>query len=140
MKCYSNQCLPKTHFLKFNPFPYPYTNYAANRLHTLSFTINCNLKNKGGNDLSRKILLSEASPPPLTIDNDDTVNLPASPKNKKAPFGVAKILSKKVLQILSNLPLAIAEMFAIAFLMALGMFLYSISHSVDAKSPRVYLV
>ncbi|XP_004507404.1 cytochrome c biogenesis protein CCS1, chloroplastic [Cicer arietinum] len=123
MKCYSNQCLPKTHFLKFNPFPYPYTNYAANRLHTLSFTINCNLKNKGGNDLSRKILLSEASPPPLTIDNDDTVNLPASPKNKKAPFGVAKILSKKVLQILSNLPLAIAEMFAIAFLMALGTFI-----------------
>ncbi|CAL5212342.1 unnamed protein product [Lathyrus oleraceus] len=124
---YSNHCLPKTHFLKvptFHPFfkfnPFPYTNYASNRTHTLSFTINCSLKNVGKKDLlSRKIVLSEAPPPPLTQDND----APSTSKEKKGPSGLFKKLSKRVLQILSNLPLAIGEMFTIAFLMGLGTFI-----------------
>ncbi|CAJ2679198.1 cytochrome c biogenesis protein CCS1 chloroplastic-like [Trifolium pratense] len=130
MKNYSNQCLLKTHFLKvptFHPFfkfnTYP---YASNRTQTLSFTINCNLKNKGKNLLSQKIVLSEASPPPLTQDNDDIINggnVPVSSKNKKGLYGVVNKLTKKVLQILSNLPLAIGEMFTIAFLMGLGTFI-----------------
>ncbi|GAU31687.1 hypothetical protein TSUD_63210, partial [Trifolium subterraneum] len=102
MNNYSNQCLLKTHFLKvptFHPFfkfnPYP---YASNRTHKLSFTINCNLKNKGKNLLSQKIVLSEASPPPLTQDNDDINggNVPVSSKNKKGFYGVVNKLSKKV--------------------------------------------
>ncbi|XP_058750535.1 cytochrome c biogenesis protein CCS1, chloroplastic-like [Vicia villosa] len=124
---YSNQCLPKPHFLKvptFHPFfkfnPSPYTNYASIRTHTLSFTINCNLKKVGKKDLlSQKIVLSETSPPPLTQDND----VPSKPKEKKGTDGLVKKLSKKVLQILSNLPLAIGEMFTIAFLMGLGTFI-----------------
>lgn len=123
---YSNQCLPKTHFLKlptFHPFfkfnPSPYTNYASIRAHTLSFTINCNLKKVGKKDLlSQKIVLSEASPPPLTQDND----VPSKSKEKKGTDGLVKKLSKRVLQILSNLFLAIGEMFTIAFLMGLGMY------------------
>ncbi|CAI8618516.1 unnamed protein product [Vicia faba] len=130
MMNYSYQCLPKTHFLKvstFHPFfkfnPFPYTNYAANTTHTHktpSFTINCNLKNVGKKDLlSQKIVLSEASPPPLTQDND----VPSTSKENKASNGLFKKLSKRVLQILSNLPLAIGEMFTIAFLMGLGTFI-----------------
>ncbi|KAL5053910.1 hypothetical protein RYX36_034592 [Vicia faba] len=130
MMNYSYQCLPKTHFLKvstFHPFfkfnPFPYTNYAANTTHTHktpSFTINCNLKNVGKKDLlSQKIVLSEASPPPLTQDND----IPSTSKENKASNGLFKKLSKRVLQILSNLPLAIGEMFTIAFLMGLGTFI-----------------
>lgn len=116
-----NQCLLKVP--TFHPlFKFNRTNTHNN---TLSFTINCNLKSKGKNNnlLSQKIVLSESSPPPLTQDNDDinSGNVPASSKNQKGPYGVVKKLSKKVLQILSNLPLAIGEMFTIAFLMGLGM-------------------
>lgn len=68
--------------------------------------------------LSQKIVLSEAPPPPLTQDND----APSTSKEKKGPNGLFKKLSKRVLQILSNLPLAIGEMFTIAFLMGLGMY------------------
>ncbi|WJX51522.1 copper chaperone, variant 2 [Trifolium repens] len=129
MNNYSNQCLLKTHFLKvptFNPFfkfnSYP---YASNRTQTLSFTINCNLKKNGKNLLSQKIVLSEASPPPLRQDNDEINggNVSVSSKNKKGLYGVVNKLSKKVLKILSNLPLAIGEMFTIAFLMGLGTFI-----------------
>ncbi|CAK8576563.1 unnamed protein product [Lathyrus sativus] len=127
MMNYSNQYLPRTHFLKvptFHPFfkfnPFPYTNYASNRTHALSFTINCNLKKVGKKDLlSQKIVLSEAPPPPLTQDND----VPSTSKEKKGSNGLVKKLSKRVLQILSNLPLAIGEMFTIAFLMGLGTFI-----------------
>lgn len=117
-----NQCLLKVP--TFHPlFKFNRTHYTHH--NTLSFTINCNLKNKGKNNslLSQKIVLSESSPPPLTQDNDDinNGNVPASSKNQKGPYGVVKKLSKKVLQILSNLPLAIGEMFIIAFLMGLGM-------------------
>lgn len=84
--------------------------------------------------MSQKIVLSETSPPPLA-DNDDKINggsgsgsgngngnVPVSSKNKGGLSGVAKMLSKRVLQILSNLPLAIGEMFTIAALMALGIY------------------
>ncbi|KAK4477087.1 hypothetical protein RD792_016295 [Penstemon davidsonii] len=42
------------------------------------------------------------------------------PRSKKVGSGLLKKLPKKVLSVLSNLPLAIAEMFAVAALMALG--------------------
>lgn len=117
-----NQCLLKVP--TFHPL-FKYNRIHTHHHNTFSFTISCNLKNKGKNNslLSQKIVLSESSPPPLTQDNDDinNGNVPASSKNQKGPSGVVKKLSKKVLQILSNLPLAIGEMFIIAFLMGLGM-------------------
>lgn len=119
-----NQCLLKVP--TFHPL-FKYNRIHTHHHNTFSFTISCNLKNKGKNNslLSQKIVLSESSPPPLTQDNDDinNGNVPASSKNQKGPSGVVKKLSKKVLQILSNLPLAIGEMFIIAFLMGLGTFI-----------------
>ncbi|XP_057456366.1 cytochrome c biogenesis protein CCS1, chloroplastic [Lotus japonicus] len=135
----SNPCLPNTHFLKvpnyhvsFKFKPFPHNNHGAKRAHTFSFTtISCKLKssqdikNKEGKSVSQKIVLSEASPPPLTEDDGGSGNgnVPVSSKNRGGIFWVAKRLSRKVLQILSNLPLAIGEMFVIAFLMGLGTFI-----------------
>ncbi|KAK7257921.1 hypothetical protein RIF29_32248 [Crotalaria pallida] len=144
----SNPCLPKTHFLKvptFNPFfkfqPFSFnTLIPSNRAHALPFTINCKLKssqdiknnNKGKKGVSQKIVLSEVSPPPLTENDDDDINGGSGNANENAPIrlknkggisGLAKKLSKKTLLILSNLPLAIGEMFTIAALMALGTFI-----------------
>ncbi|XP_061357744.1 cytochrome c biogenesis protein CCS1, chloroplastic [Gastrolobium bilobum] len=141
----SNPCLLKTHLIKVPNFhlffkfkPFSYNTHDAKRAHALSFTINCkktssqDIKNKG-KGVSQKIVLSEMSPPPLTEDDDDinggsgigsgSGDVPVSSKNKGGPSGMAKMLSKRVLQILSNLPLAIGEMFAIASLMALGTFI-----------------
>ncbi|TKY67527.1 Cytochrome c biogenesis protein CCS1 [Spatholobus suberectus] len=133
----SNPCLPKTHFLKvpvflrFKPFSYNTHLCAAKRTHThsLPFTINCKLKNSQdiknkGKSVSQKIVLSEASPPQLTEGDDingESGDVPKSSKKKGGGLsGVAKFLRRKTLQILSNLPLAIGEMFAVASLMALG--------------------
>lgn len=81
------------------------------------------MKNKG-KSVSQKIVLSEVSPPPLTEDGDANGesgdDVPQSSKKKEGPSGVARMLRRKTLQILSNLPLAIGEMFAVASLMALG--------------------
>ncbi|CAJ1933455.1 unnamed protein product [Sphenostylis stenocarpa] len=136
----TNPCLPKTHFLKvpifhpffkFNPFSHSYGTHghATKRAHNLPFTISCKLessqdvKNKG-KSVSQKIVLSEASPPPLNeVDgsNGESGDDPESSKKKKGgPFGVLKMLRRKSLQILSSLPLAIGDMFAAAALMALG--------------------
>lgn len=96
------------------------------------FSPNSKLKNPQdiktkGNSVSKKILLSEVPPPPLTEDDADSVRCggngeaPVNSRNKGGLSGMAKMLTKRVLSILSNLPLAIGEMFAIAALMALGM-------------------
>lgn len=131
----SNPCLPQTHFLKvpiFHPFfrfkPFSNSSHGAKRAHTLPLTISCKLKNSQemknkGKSVSQKIVLSEASPPPLTEDdknNGDSKDVPESSKKKGGLSGVANMLRRKTLQILSNLPLAIGEMFAVASLMALG--------------------
>ena len=77
----SNPCLPQTHFLKvpiFHPFfrfkPFSNSSHGAKRAHTLPLTISCKLKNSQemknkGKSVSQKIVLSEASPPPLTEDD-----------------------------------------------------------------------
>ncbi|XP_057745987.1 cytochrome c biogenesis protein CCS1, chloroplastic [Arachis stenosperma] len=135
----SNPCLLKTHFLKvpiFNPIfkfkPLPHNTHHARIAKVPSFTVNSKLKssqdinNKGKKSVSQKIVLSETSPPPLAVDKDDinggsgSESVPVSSKKKGGVSGLAKKLSKKVLQILSNLSLAIGEMFTIAALMALG--------------------
>ncbi|ESW03858.1 hypothetical protein PHAVU_011G047800 [Phaseolus vulgaris] len=136
----TNPCLPKTHFLKvpifhpffkFNPFSHSYNTHAhaANRAHKLPLTISCKLKSSQdvknkGKSVSQKIVLSETSPPPLTEDdstNSDSGDVPQSSMKKKGgPFEVLIVFRRKTLQILSSLPLAIADMFVAAALMALG--------------------
>nr|AKF43172.1 cytochrome c biogenesis protein [Melianthus villosus] len=93
---------------------------------TLSFTaVNCklqtpqDLKNKD-NNVSKKILLSEVQPPSLSDDDVGEIEEPARSESKDGVMRLVKRLPRKVLSILSNLPLAIGEMFAIASLMALG--------------------
>ncbi|XP_020217413.1 cytochrome c biogenesis protein CCS1, chloroplastic [Cajanus cajan] len=137
----SNPCLPETHFLKvpifhpffrFKPFSHSYNTHGhvhgAKRAHTLPFAINCKLKNSqdiknNGKSVPQKIVLSEVSPPPLTEDAENSEDVPESSKKKGSPFGVVRMLRRKTLQILSNLPLAIGEMFTVASLMALGTFI-----------------
>ncbi|KAL2328928.1 hypothetical protein Fmac_022355 [Flemingia macrophylla] len=136
----SNPCLSKTHFLKvpifhpffrFKPFSHSYSIHVrgAKTALTPSFTINCKLKTSHDikskeKSVSQKIVLSEGSPPPLTEDGDTNgENVPESSQKKESPFGVVRMLRRKTLQILSNLPLAIGEMFAVASLMALGTFI-----------------
>ncbi|KAI9124218.1 hypothetical protein K1719_005518 [Acacia pycnantha] len=86
------------------------------------------LKNKA-NSVSKKIILSEAVPPPLREEGDDGVRgggygrPPESSGSKGGVSGMGKMLIKRVLKVLSNLPLAIGEMFVIAALMALGTFI-----------------
>lgn len=69
--------------------------------------------------------MSDTSPPPLKNNEDKSGEI----EKKGSVNGVLKRLPRKVLSLLSNLPLAIGEMALIAALMALGIlylvFLYS---------------
>ncbi|KAJ9152884.1 hypothetical protein P3X46_026393 [Hevea brasiliensis] len=129
----STPSLLKTHFLKSPPFvnstiklkPQFHTLY--NR-RTLSLTITCKLKssqevkNKDKN-VSRKILLSDSAPPVLEKSGSGNGVVPekaAGGGGGGGPLVFVKRLPRRVLSVLSNLPLAIGEMFAIAGLMALG--------------------
>jgi len=152
----TNPCLPKTHFLKvpifhpffkFNPFSHSYNTHAhaANRAHKLPLTISCKLKSSQdvknkGKSVSQKIVLSETSPPPLTEDdgtNSDSGDVPQSSMKKKGgPFEVLIVFRRKTLQILSSLPLAIADMFVAAALMALGM--HNMLHFSSSLSFHCY--
>lgn len=70
-------------------------------------------KNDGKN-ISKKIVLSDSAP---ELSNEE---IKAKPKGGGKAWGFFKKFPKRVLAILSNLPLAIAEMFTVAGLMALG--------------------
>lgn len=92
-----------------------------NRRITLSFTISCKLRTsqdvkKKKDNVSKKIILSDSSPPPLKNDE-----VSEEVESKNGVIGLVKRLPRRVLAALSNLPLAIGEMAAIAALMALGM-------------------
>ncbi|KAL2460180.1 Cytochrome c biogenesis protein CCS1 [Abeliophyllum distichum] len=100
-------------------------------------TVSCKLKtskndsnNKSKNkSLQTKIVVPELDGAPALSeaaeegesagDRSVSVNPPPSP-SKKSGLGMLKGLPRRVLSVLSNLPLAIAEMFAVAALMALG--------------------
>lgn len=116
-----NPSLPKT-------FPIPYNAQIHSRSRALHFTVSCKLRptqdtRKNAKLIPQKILLSEKVPPPLAeekrnLDGDDRKEA-----GKSATFGSAgfvKRLPRRVLAVLSNLPLAIGEMATIAALMALG--------------------
>ncbi|XP_007042720.2 PREDICTED: cytochrome c biogenesis protein CCS1, chloroplastic [Theobroma cacao] len=96
----------------------PQTHILFNR-KTLSFTINCRAKTSqgrktDGKNISKKIFLSDSAP---ELSNED---VEPKPKNGGGAWGLVRKLPKRVLAVLSNLPLAIGEMFTVAGLMALG--------------------
>ncbi|EEF43309.1 conserved hypothetical protein [Ricinus communis] len=122
----------KTHFINFHPFINstiklnPQIHILCNR-RALSLSVSCKLKtskeveNKDKN-VSRKILLSNSAPPVSEeggAGNNGEIPDKAA-KGGGGPLRFFKRLPRKVLSVLSNLPLAIGEMFAIAGLMALG--------------------
>ncbi|XP_062092829.1 cytochrome c biogenesis protein CCS1, chloroplastic isoform X2 [Humulus lupulus] len=89
--------------------------------------ISCRLKSpqdnkKNQNPITKKIILSEGAPPPLATENEEVEGNPG-PSNKNGVFSFAKRIPRKVLAVLSNLPLAIGEMFTVAALMAIGTFI-----------------
>ncbi|KAG6761488.1 hypothetical protein POTOM_034712 [Populus tomentosa] len=78
------------------------------------------IKDKDKN-ASGKILLSNSAPPVLSEESGGGGNGEKVPvKTGTGALGFLKRLPRKVLAVLSNLPLAIGEMFSIAVLMALG--------------------
>ncbi|XP_028765837.1 cytochrome c biogenesis protein CCS1, chloroplastic [Neltuma alba] len=131
--------LDKSHFLKgsfFHPFfkskPFSDNTHILGLYErgTFLLPITCtlkkprDLKNKA-KSVSKKIVLSEEVPPPLREDGDGLPGggngpPPESSGSKGGVSGMGRLLMKRVLKVLSNLPLAIGEMFAIAALMALG--------------------
>ena len=117
----------KPHFI--NPYSSKPQSLQSSRF--LSFNlVTCKLKspqdikNKDKN-ISKKIVLSEAAPS-LAEKGGDGGGEGNGDGEVKAKSGgnlmrLVKRFPRKVLGILSNLPLAIGEMFAVAALMALGM-------------------
>lgn len=90
-----------------------------------NFSLTCKIKasqDKKQKNVSNKIVLSEAAPPLAEEERDNSGNTEAEVKSGNGS-GLAKLvkrLPKRILGALSNLPLAIGEMFTIAALMALG--------------------
>lgn len=113
--------VPKTHFFKssllhstFNPLSYTLLNRKP-----ISVAITCKVKTpqgrkNDGKDISQKIVFSDSAP---ELSNEE---VKAKPKSGGGGWGLIRKLPRKVLAVLSNLPLAIGEMFTIAGLMALG--------------------
>ena len=113
--------VPRTHLFKssllhstFNP--QPYTLFSR---RSLSVTITCKVKTSqgrknDGKNISKKILLSDSAP---ELSNEE---VKAKPKSGGGAWRLVRKLPKRVLAVLSNLPLAIGEMFTVAGLMALG--------------------
>ncbi|TQD83269.1 hypothetical protein C1H46_031191 [Malus baccata] len=140
-------CLPRTHFLKaallhcpFKPITLSFHNFQIHRRSfrqpplSLSVTTTCGLKTpqdskkskKKGNNITKPIILSEGAPPPLVEKSGDADGGEEGSVKSGSGSGVMvlmKRLPRRVLSVLSYLPLAIGEMFAIAGLMALGTFI-----------------
>lgn len=111
---------------------------------TLRFAISCKLKTSNDGAQSKeknkksvatsKIVVPESNGAPSLSEEENTVKSNGAPVNPQKPplprdnstqFGFLKSFSRRVLAILSNLPLALAEMFAVAALMALGTHYFS---------------
>ncbi|KAB2635725.1 cytochrome c biogenesis protein CCS1 [Pyrus ussuriensis x Pyrus communis] len=142
-------CLPRTHFLKapllhcpFKPITLSFHNFQIHRRSfrrpplSLSVTTTCGLKTpqdrkkskKKGNNITKQIILSERVPPTLVeksgdADGGEEAPVKSGSGSGSGVMGLMKGLSRRVLSVLSYLPLAIGEMFAIAGLMALGTFI-----------------
>nr|AKF43168.1 cytochrome c biogenesis protein [Geranium incanum] len=104
------------------------TSPCNSQIRTLRFAVSCKIgTSRDGSaksedkNVSRKIMLSEIAPPPLAEEGGGGGGAPA--RRRGGVFEAARRLSRRVLTILSNLGLAIGEMFSIAALMALGTFI-----------------
>ncbi|KAJ4844452.1 copper chaperone [Turnera subulata] len=122
--------LLKTHFLKqVTPFvnssikfkPQIQTLYYR---RTLCLTVSCKIKTSQGSrkeNVSKKIVLSNSAPPLSEESGAENGKVPVKAGGGGGgAFGLIKRFPRKVLTVLSNLPLAIGEMASIAVLMALG--------------------
>ncbi|KAB2603046.1 cytochrome c biogenesis protein CCS1 [Pyrus ussuriensis x Pyrus communis] len=140
-------CLPRTHFLKAPLLhcPFKLTTFSphTSQIHrrsfrqpplSLSVTTTCGLKTpqdskkskNESNNITKQIILSEGGPPPLVEKSGDAAGgeeAPVKSGGGTGVMGLVKRLPRRVLSVLSYLPLAIGEMFAIAGLMALGTFI-----------------
>lgn len=80
-----------------------------------------NTKKKSRNN-NKKIILFGSTPPPLSEERGGSAgNASGKPAAEGSSWVFLQRAFKRVLAVLSNLPLAIGEMFTIAALMALGM-------------------
>lgn len=125
----SHSSLLKPHLLQSN-FKVHTHFHCLHYKRTLSLTIACELKTSKGNVKNKnklsssKIVLPEGAP---SLSENDKVaqNGQTTAKPRGTTDGpvlvFVKKLPRKILSVLSNLPLAIGEMFAIAGLMALGL-------------------
>lgn len=118
-----NSSLPRTHFLNASVLQYSTFNrqlYTLFKKPSLPFSISCKLRTsqdarKKNEDVSKKIVFLDAQP--THLKKEEALG---KIERKRGVFGLVKRLPRKVLAGLSNLPLAIGEMFSIAALMALG--------------------
>nr|AKF43182.1 cytochrome c biogenesis protein [Pelargonium incrassatum] len=98
--------------------------HSNSHLRTLPFTISCKLRTSQDGNISKKIMLSEVAPPPLSENDSPNREAPAKPPRRRdGAVGLLQRFPRRVLTVLSNLGLAIGEMFTIAALMALGTFI-----------------
>ncbi|OWM83787.1 hypothetical protein CDL15_Pgr004218 [Punica granatum] len=119
-----NPSLPRTLFIPCNA----QIHSLCNRNRALHFRVSCKLKSsldarKNAKLVSQKILLSEKVPPPLAEEKGDLAGdggEEAGKSGRGGGVGLVKRFSRRVLAVLSNLPLAIGEMATVAALMALG--------------------
>lgn len=96
---------------------------------TFSFTTTCRLNTPQGNkkndgNITKKIILTDEVPPPLAEGSggaNESEEVAGKTRKSNGVMRLVKRFPRKVLSVLSNLPLAIGEMFAVAALMALGM-------------------
>ncbi|KAK4377305.1 hypothetical protein RND71_003601 [Anisodus tanguticus] len=127
----------QSQILPLNLKPYPLIHnsrilgvYSNNKARTFSFNLTCKLNTvKGGKTIKEKsgsVPGNDGAPPIVEMEEGSRGNdgkKVEKLKNSGVGFGLLKKFPRKVLGILSNLPLAIAEMFAVAALMALGTFI-----------------
>lgn len=125
-------------FSRIHVFPRNFRtyNFCSNGGHRFCFTVSCKLETSEDERQSNKkrkekanfgapkpkIMVPDSNgAPPISEDGAKVEDKPQQRQSKKAVrSGFLKKFSKRVLAILSNLPLALAEMFAVAALMALG--------------------
>nr|AKF43163.1 cytochrome c biogenesis protein [Erodium foetidum] len=101
------------------------------RTRTLPLTVFCKLRtsreestDNKEKSMSKKIMLSEMAPPPLAEEGGGGAGNGGAPARRKGgAFESVKRFPRRVVTALSNLGLAIGEMFTIAALMALGTFI-----------------
>ncbi|XP_021738564.1 cytochrome c biogenesis protein CCS1, chloroplastic-like [Chenopodium quinoa] len=114
---------------KFHHFNQPHFPNLQNDRKFMTFRVCCKInvpQDKSNKPISQKIVISEGAPS-LKENSDGSGEVPPPPLPPKKPTSsvnrLLKRIPQRVLGVLSNLSLAIGEMFAIAGLMAIGTFI-----------------